>query len=245
MTTTPYTYIIKHLPTNTFYYGCRWAKNCNPNDLWVTYFTSSDEVAKLIKQYGKHSFIYHVHKTFDNAESCVAFEMYYLKKINAMHNNKFINKTNGNGYYNTIGKPSPHKGKSNERAKGTKMYNNGEQVGFFKEGKEPDGWVKGKLKTPWNKSKKAEDDIRIRMGSDKSGQTQRKNKVPVWNKGLTKKDHPSIMKYATTLIHVNTGKSSKKKNKKWYNNGIEKILLHQNDPIPEGFIRGTGNIKYS
>lgn len=39
---TPYTYLIGWSKHNIWYYGKRTAKNCHPNDFWVTYFTSSN-----------------------------------------------------------------------------------------------------------------------------------------------------------------------------------------------------------
>ena len=55
---------IKHNPTNTLYYGVQYSKNCNPTNLWKTYFTSSEYVSSLIKEYGKDSFSYEIRKTF-------------------------------------------------------------------------------------------------------------------------------------------------------------------------------------
>lgn len=211
MSNVPYTYIIKHIPTNTFYYGCRWSQNCDPSDLWVNYFTSSEIVNKLLKEYGPDSFIYHVHRTFETTKECLAFERYYLKRIDAMRNDKFLNRSNGNGYYDGRGKEPGNKGKPNPHSKGTKLYNNGKVVGYFFEDQVPEGWVKGRLKQTWNKGKTAEDDIRIKNGSIKSGETQKINKKPVWNKNLKKEDHPSIQKYAKTLSIVNIGNSYKKK----------------------------------
>lgn len=55
-----YTYFVRNKITNQFYYGsrCRNIKlNKHPEeDLWIYYFTSSKEINKLIKTYGKDSF---------------------------------------------------------------------------------------------------------------------------------------------------------------------------------------------
>ena len=69
--TTPYTYHLYHIPTGLHYYGVRWAKNCAPSDLWSTYFSSSKAVKKLIKEYGKDSFIAKVRKVFTTKEQAV------------------------------------------------------------------------------------------------------------------------------------------------------------------------------
>lgn len=37
----PFTYLIGWSKHNLWYYGCRFAKGCKPDDLWTKYFTSS------------------------------------------------------------------------------------------------------------------------------------------------------------------------------------------------------------
>ena len=64
----PFTYLLKHIPTNKYYYGVRYRKGCHPKDLWKTYFTSSKKVKSLIKKYGKKSFIFEIRKTFKTQE---------------------------------------------------------------------------------------------------------------------------------------------------------------------------------
>ncbi len=48
----PYTYLIKFKPTGQVYYGVKYASRCNPDDLWIIYFTSSKYIKQLIKTYG-------------------------------------------------------------------------------------------------------------------------------------------------------------------------------------------------
>lgn len=89
----PYTYLIKCIPENKFYYGVRFAKNCNPNELWKKYFTSSKYVHSLIEKYGKESFDYEIRKIFSDSESARIWENKVLKRMNVVENNLFINKT--------------------------------------------------------------------------------------------------------------------------------------------------------
>lgn len=89
--TKSYTYLIKHIPTNQFYYGVRYSKNCNPSDLWKTYFTSSKKVKKLIEQYGKDSFVYEIRKTFDNVEDAQNWEKRVLMRMKIPHREDFLN----------------------------------------------------------------------------------------------------------------------------------------------------------
>lgn len=91
--TTPYTYLIKHVPTNMYYYGCRFAKNCNPSEFWIKYKTSSKTVKLLIEQYGKDSFKFEIRKTFDNADAARLWENKVLKRMKVVDRNDFINLT--------------------------------------------------------------------------------------------------------------------------------------------------------
>ena len=89
--TIPFTYLIKHIPTNKFYYGVRFRKNCNPNDLWTKYFTSSKKVKSLIKKYGKKSFIFEIRKIFKTAKEALNWEYKVLKKMKVIHRKDFLN----------------------------------------------------------------------------------------------------------------------------------------------------------
>lgn len=101
----PYTYLIKHIPTEQYYYGVRWAnvrlKLTPEEDLWVNYFTNSKIIKKLIKQYGKDSFLYEVRKTFDSIEKAREWETKVLCRLNVLNNqNVWLNKTNNKAILN-------------------------------------------------------------------------------------------------------------------------------------------------
>lgn len=93
METIPYTYKLIFKPTGQYYYGVRYAKGCNPNDLWDKYFTSSKHIHKLIKEYGLNSFIIKITKTFNNKIDAINHEHSVLTRTKANRNGKFINKT--------------------------------------------------------------------------------------------------------------------------------------------------------
>lgn len=86
----PYTYLIGWSDQQKFYYGVRFAKNCNPSDLWVKYFTSSEPVAEFRKEYGEPDII-QIRKTFNSKESAILWEQKVLIKINARYNPLFLN----------------------------------------------------------------------------------------------------------------------------------------------------------
>lgn len=93
-----YTYLIKHLPTNRFYYGVRFSKNNKGADLWVRYFTSSSYVHKLIEEYGKDSFVCEIRKTFNDKIHALNWEKKVLRRMKVSTRDDFINVNPGRGY---------------------------------------------------------------------------------------------------------------------------------------------------
>jgi len=91
--TIPFTYLIKHIPTNKYYYGVRFKKSCHPNDLWTKYFTSSKKVKGLIKKYGKKSFIFEIRKIFKTPQEALNWEHKVLKRMKVIYRNDFLNLT--------------------------------------------------------------------------------------------------------------------------------------------------------
>jgi hypothetical protein len=91
--TIPFTYLIKHIPTNKYYYGVMYRKGCHPNDFWTKYFTSSKKVKNLIKKYGKKSFKFEIRKTFKTQQAALNWEHKVLKKMKVIYRNDFLNQT--------------------------------------------------------------------------------------------------------------------------------------------------------
>lgn len=88
----PYTYLIKHIPTDQVYYGVRFANKVEPDeDLWKHYFTSSLQVQKLIEDTGLDSFEFEIRKTFDNKEQAVKWETCVLRRCKVLHNDRWLN----------------------------------------------------------------------------------------------------------------------------------------------------------
>lgn len=138
----PYTYFIRHIPTNTVYYGVRW-KNVKLNktpeqDLWVEYFTRSSRVDQLIQKYGKDSFTVEIRQTFESINKAREWESKVLRRMKVLSKpNLWLNRTDNRAILNevhprgTLGKkwknqykPAPHK-EGNTYTKGTKWINNG------------------------------------------------------------------------------------------------------------------------
>ena len=88
----PYTYLIGWSNLNTYYYGVRYAKNCCPSELWVTYFTSSKHVKNFVLEHGDPDVI-HIRKVFDCREDAIGWENKVLKRIKVVNDDRFLNKT--------------------------------------------------------------------------------------------------------------------------------------------------------
>ena len=89
----PFTYLIKHIPTNKYYYGVRFKKGCHPYDLWTKYFTSSKKVKGLIKKYGKKSFKFEIRKTFKTVEQAINWEHNVLRRLKVIYRKDFLNQS--------------------------------------------------------------------------------------------------------------------------------------------------------
>jgi hypothetical protein len=92
----PYTYVLKFKPTGQLYYGVRIKPKSTPkDDLGVHYFSSSKIVKELIKQHGKDSFRYRIHKTFNSIEEAYNCEHHMLTLIKDKR--KWFNRNLGSG----------------------------------------------------------------------------------------------------------------------------------------------------
>lgn len=91
--TIPYIYLLHNKITNQVYYGCRYAKNCHPDDLWTKYFTSSKYVKELISLYGKDSFEFEIRKTFNSQNESRQWEHRVLRRMKVIKDTRFLNQT--------------------------------------------------------------------------------------------------------------------------------------------------------
>lgn len=102
MTNTPFTYLIGWSNLNKWYYGVRYAKKCHPSDLWTTYFTSSPIVKEFVKDNGSPDVI-QIRKTFKDAMSARLWEDKVQRRMNVIHNSKWLNRAYGNSKFDTTG----------------------------------------------------------------------------------------------------------------------------------------------
>lgn len=117
-TNTPYTYRICWSSTGMKYYGVRYAKDCHPSDLFVTYFTSSVYVKDYIKEHGLPDII-EIRKVFTGENRVTLareWEHDVLKRIRVTIREDYLNKTDGKAI-----NPKHlgwHKGKTKENSEG-------------------------------------------------------------------------------------------------------------------------------
>jgi len=93
----PYLYRLCWSSTNKHYIGIEYKQSrliANPENLWVTYFTSSNHVSKYIEEHGQPDII-EVRKTFNNRQDVVDYETKLLHKLNARNNNTLLNVSEG------------------------------------------------------------------------------------------------------------------------------------------------------
>lgn len=101
--TTPFTYLIGWSKLDKWYYGVRWSKNCKPENLWTSYFTSSIYVKEFRKIHGDPDII-EIRKVFENTTDARLWEHKVLKKLKVITNERFLNKSDNLSHCGFIGK---------------------------------------------------------------------------------------------------------------------------------------------
>jgi predicted RNA-binding Zn-ribbon protein involved in translation (DUF1610 family) len=87
----PYTYYLKNKVTGEKYYGVRYARGCNPSELWVTYFSSSKYVAQRVKEHGANSFEFEIRKEFQTPKQARDWEEKVLRRLDILHRRDWLN----------------------------------------------------------------------------------------------------------------------------------------------------------
>lgn len=87
----PYTYLIGWPDHNKWYYGVRYSKNCHPDDLWVTYFTSSGIVKDFVKEYGDPTHL-EIRKLFNDKAEARLWENRVLTRLKVVTKDDWLNK---------------------------------------------------------------------------------------------------------------------------------------------------------
>lgn len=88
----PYTYLIGWKSLDTWYYGVRYAKAANPNELCVKYFTSSKYVKAFIQLHGLPDVV-EIRKTFSDKKSAMLWENKVLRRLKVVESRRWLNQT--------------------------------------------------------------------------------------------------------------------------------------------------------
>ncbi len=104
---TPYTYLLGWSTPKIYYYGVRYSKKskclylsgCHPDDLWNTYFTSSEYVKNTYLLYGNPDII-QIRKTFNTAKEALNWEKKVLTRMKLHQRPDFLNKCAGGSIFN-------------------------------------------------------------------------------------------------------------------------------------------------
>ncbi len=86
----PYTYLIGWSKYDTWYYGVRYSKDCHPDDLWVTYFTSSKMVKNFYIKNGEPDVI-QIRKLFSSVKLAQQWEVTVLKRMKVVESKQWLN----------------------------------------------------------------------------------------------------------------------------------------------------------
>ena len=101
----PYTYLIGWKELNLYYYGVRYSNNCDPSDLFITYFTSCKKVKELYNNYGFPDIIT-IRKIFNDKESAIRWEAKVLQRLKVQTKPYWINRNVAGAFKN---KPEDYK----------------------------------------------------------------------------------------------------------------------------------------
>ena len=86
----PYTYLVGWPEHNIWYYGVRYSQDCDPGDLWVTYFTSSPKVKNFAKTHGDPP-VRQIRKLFDQAMPARLWESKVLRRLKVTDSAMWLN----------------------------------------------------------------------------------------------------------------------------------------------------------
>jgi hypothetical protein len=217
---TPYTYLIGWSKLDKWYYGVRFAKKCNPSDLWTKYFTSSKYIKTMREQEGEPDII-EIRKIFSSHHDAIKWEEKVLRRLNVLNDDKWINR-------NVAGAIAPMPGELNPR------YGKGKSI------EEIEKWRKSiKKRTSPRKGHKHSEKFKAEQGPRTTAiHTGRK-----WytNGVVNRKLKPSdlIPHGFTAGRTLNFCNSTLHSERYWCNDGIKNKKIKKTEPMPEGFKAGV------
>lgn len=265
----PYAYLIGWTNLQKFYYGIQYGNKvviANPKNLWNTYFTSSQEVAKLRESEGEPDVI-QVRKVFTSALKAKQWEEKVIRRMGMVNSPLWLNKGNNGAFKNIIMDENQRRVLSEGHRKNSHRkriyFTDGENTTWCFEDEydgrlEREGWVKGvgsKMRQRNSEGQKrylanlpVEDRIKLFEKNSQMGKSQKGKRKPEGfgeklSKALTGIKRPYNVgennPSASPEARKKISESWKNRKKgKWYNNGIENFWIHEGEIVPEGYIRG-------
>ena len=94
----PFTYLIGWSKLDIWYYGVRYVKDCHPDDLFTTYFTSSKYVHGVIADSGLPDVI-QVRHLFKTVKPALVWEQKVLRRLKVLGESKWLNKSIAGSIY--------------------------------------------------------------------------------------------------------------------------------------------------
>jgi hypothetical protein len=146
---TPYTYLIGWSKLNKWYYGVRFAKGCRPDDLWVSYYTSSKYVKTFRKENGEPDVIL-IRRTFSDRRQALEWEHKVLRRMKVTSKDAWLNKTDNrsiiNDRYMLAASHSPiaNSKRSTTMCKKVWITNGNENKRIGQHSFIPEGWYAGR-----------------------------------------------------------------------------------------------------
>lgn len=104
METQAYTYLIGWSSLNKYYYGVRTAKGCQPEDLWVKYFTSSKTVKRYRLEHGEPDIV-EVRRLHPSREVALKWEETVIRRLKVVKDNGWLNLQNAGKFFMHNGFP--------------------------------------------------------------------------------------------------------------------------------------------
>lgn len=140
-----YTYLIGWSDSDLWYYGVRYAKDCNPNDLWTTYFTSSRFVKDFRARFGEPDVV-QVRRLFNDQDKARQWEAKVCRRLNVKGSPKWLNRHNGDGKFMCKGHTEETRIKLSIANKGRKVSDEAkERIGALNRGKNLSAETRQKL----------------------------------------------------------------------------------------------------
>ena len=107
----PYTYLIGWSKHDIWYYGVQYNKRARPENLWTTYFTSSNQVKLAREEYGEPDVI-QIRKVFANKDDARSWEHKVLRRVGARKSKRWLNQSDNLHHYPRTPKSPWNKGKT-------------------------------------------------------------------------------------------------------------------------------------